>query len=178
MQTLRKIFKKLNKFRGVVAPPSEPPYPALIGEKSSMISKTYVWHASCIRTDSARKPAPRADGAAFGTLPAYTSLTYLSVYAVGAPWEQQKTACGARLRAYRGKTMNHPLAGKLERKDYESLRKDYGPSLKEGIILDGIERISRPYVIPIHTFTSSLHCLLGRKKSPLKETFPSGLGME
>ena len=106
MQTLRKIFKKLNKFRGVVAPPSEPPYPALIGEKSSMISRTCVWHASCIRTGSARKTAPRADGAAFGTSLAYTRLTYLSVYAVGALRKQQKTACGARLRAYRGKTMN------------------------------------------------------------------------
>ena len=111
MQTLRKIFKKLNKFRGVVAPPSEPPYPALIGEKSSMISKTYVWHASCIRTDSARKPAPRADGAAFGTFLAYAPLTRLSIYAVGAPRESQKTACRTRLRAYRGKTMDRSLAG-------------------------------------------------------------------
>jgi len=79
MQTLRKIFKKLNKFRGVVAPPSEPPYPFLIEEKSSMISKTCLWHVSCIRTGSARKAAPRADGAAFGTFLAYTRLTYLSV---------------------------------------------------------------------------------------------------
>ena len=87
MQTLRKIFKKLNKFRGVVAPPPEPPYPFLIEEKSLMISKVYVWHAFCIRIGSARKTAPRADGAAFGTFLAYASLTYLSVYAVGAPRE-------------------------------------------------------------------------------------------
>lgn len=87
MQTLRKIFKKLNKFRGVVAPPSEPPYPFLIEEKSSMISKTCVWHASCIRTGSARKTAPRADGAAFGTFLAYAPLTRLSTYAVGMPRE-------------------------------------------------------------------------------------------
>jgi hypothetical protein len=59
----------------------------------------------------------------------------------------------------------------LERKDYES-------PLKEWIILAGIERIPRPYVISIHTLTSSLHCLAGRKKNPLRESSPSGLVME
>lgn len=86
-----------------------------------MISKTCVWHASCIRIGNARKAAPRADGAAFGTSLAYASLTYLSVYAVGMPRESQKTACGARLWII--------LAGKLEGKDYES-------PLKEWIISD------------------------------------------